>query len=330
VDARGVRLWRVETWEEGPHLTDRSAGFAFGPDSGLIALGGDSGVVRLRVSETGRELARLEVPDATRLSPLCFSHDGSQLFAFGEEDRAVHVWDLRRIRRQLAELGLDWDAPPIAEPPPEANRQPLRVEVDLGDLPKWKAEANETLPQRIERLTRAIAANPNDANLHRQRAAAYQSLGQHEKAIADLEKSLEDKPEQAEVCNTLAWLYATGPEKLRDPGKAVLLARRAVTLGTNEWTYHNTLGVAYYRNKQYKEAVAELETSLKGGAGRADAFDLFFLAMCHARLGDRALAKDCFDRAVKWTEAQKGLTAQSVEELKAFRAEAETELRGKK
>ena len=88
------------------------------------------------MTETGRELARLEVPDATRLSPVCFSHDGSQLFAFGEEDRAIHVRDLRRIRRQLAELGLDWDAPPIEEPKPEAERQRLRVEVDLGDLAK--------------------------------------------------------------------------------------------------------------------------------------------------------------------------------------------------
>jgi hypothetical protein len=275
----GVRLWRVKTWEEVPLLTDRAAGFAFGPDSGLIAVGGESGVVRLCVTETGRELARLEVPDATRLSPICFSHDSRQLFAFGEEDKAIHVWDLRRIRRQLAELGLDWDATPIEEPKPEADRRPQRVEVDLGDLAKFQ--------------------------------------------IANLEKSLEQNPDQAEVCNALSRLYATGPAKLRDPAKAVLLARRAVKLKLNEWSYHNTLGVAYYRNGQYREAVRELETSLKGGAGRADAWDLFFLALCHSRLGDAVQAKDCFDRAVKWAQAQQNLPAHQLEELKAFRAEAE-------
>jgi serine/threonine protein kinase/WD40 repeat protein len=269
----GVRLWRVGTWEEGPRLADRSAGFAFAPDSTLVAVGGDPGVVRLCVTATGRELARLEVPDATRLSPQFFSHDGSRLFAYGEEDRAVHVWDLRRIRRQLAELGLDWDAPPYADPPPEAARPPLRVEVDLGDLAKLALEGRNPV-----------------------------------------------------ALNNEAWQLANGPAAQRDPARALRLIQEAMKLQPDDPTFLNTLGVVQYRNGQYKEAAATLEKSLAAGKGESDAFDLFFLAMCHARLGAAARAKDCFDRAVKWWDGQKGLDPRHAEELKAFRAEAEATL----
>jgi uncharacterized protein HemY len=128
--------------------------------------------------------------------------------------------------------------------------------------------------------------------------------------------------------NNEAWRLVTCPADQRDPARALQLIQKVVKHEPADATFWNTLGVVQYRNGQYMEAVATLEKSLAAGKGLSDAFDLFFLAMCHAKLGDAAKAKDCFERAVKWVEAHKNLPAQHVEELKAFHAEAaETVLR---
>src|SRR5262249_51553562 len=98
--------------------------------------------------------------------------------------------------------------------------------------------------------------------------------------------------------NREAWKMLTGPAEQRDPVKALALIRAALDQQPGGHMLLNTLGVAEYRNGMYQEAVATLEKSLASGKGEWDAFDLFFLSMCHAKLGSAAKAKDYFDRAV--------------------------------
>jgi hypothetical protein len=59
-------------------------------------------------TDTGAELARLEAPEQSTLTPSAFTPDGSQLIAFGSDTHALHVWNLAAVRRGLASLGLDW------------------------------------------------------------------------------------------------------------------------------------------------------------------------------------------------------------------------------
>jgi serine/threonine protein kinase/WD40 repeat protein len=126
--------------------------------------------------------------------------------------------------------------------------------------------------------------------------------------------------------NNQAWQLVTGPAEQRDPATALQLIQEAVKLQPENATLFNTLGVVQYRNGLFKEAAGTLEKSLAASKGQSDAFDLFFLAMCHAKLGNPAKAKDCFERAVKWVEAQKNLKPERAAELKDFRAEAEAVL----
>jgi len=160
-------------------------------------------------------------------------------------------------------------------------------------------------PEAIDDLTQAIRLRPDDARPRAMRAAIYESLHRYEPAIADLEAVLARNTDQPAIrerlgmcCNNRAWELAAGPESTRDPRRALPLARRAVELTPAQNIYLNTLGVVQYRVGQYAEAIATLERSLAAGGGQTDAFDLFFLAMAHHRLGHREQARAAYDRAL--------------------------------
>ena len=107
---------------------------AFTPDGRLLAVMDDPGIVRLVRVGTGKELARLAAPVECRLIPWCFTPDGTRLITLGH-DRAVHIFDLAAIRRQLRELDLDWDLPPY-RPIGADVPKPFQVIVDTGKLGK--------------------------------------------------------------------------------------------------------------------------------------------------------------------------------------------------
>jgi tetratricopeptide (TPR) repeat protein len=259
--------------------------------------------IRLVEIETGRTLARLESPDLCGVGWATFSPDGSRLVVTTNDPppAAVHVWDLRAIRRNLVGMRLDLDAPAYPEPDAAGDNAlppPLKVVVDLGAL---SAELRPPLEQAIR----------------------LQATGKIGKAISVLRQAVRVFPDLAETHNDLAWLLATALDPLRDPPGALEHARHAVRLAPGEPLYLNTLGVARYRAGKFADALPTLEKSLATGEGQVAAFDLFFLAMVHHRLGHRPEARACFDRAVSWLRDHPSLPAPFAAELAAFDAEAE-------
>jgi WD40 repeat protein/Tfp pilus assembly protein PilF len=300
------RLWEVGTWREAPQKIG-GWGHCFSPDGRQLVVQDSDKILRLVETETAHTLARLESPDLCAVHRATFSPDGSRLVVTTNDGPAVHVWDLRAIRRHLVDLGLDWDAPAYTEPDPVTENgppSPLKIVVDMGALSASSGEVRSLLQQ----------------------AQRFPQAGQIGEAIGMLRQAVRLSPDLAEIQNNLAWLLVTAPEPLRSPTEAIEHARRAAQLAPGENLYLNTLGVALYRTGSFAKAVQTLEKSLEAGKGRFAAFDLFFLAMAHHRLGHREEARSCFDRAVRWLAEQKGLNEQYAKELAAFRAEAEAVL----
>jgi tetratricopeptide (TPR) repeat protein len=370
------RLWRVGTWTEGQQIG--GVGLCFSAVGHLVVVSDPSRVLRLLDTETGRTLARLESPDLCGVNWATFSPDGSRLVVTTNEPPAVHIWDLRTIRKQLAEMGIDWDAPAYPEDDPaRPSALPLPpLQIDYGRLRPAIEQYNNHLEQNtgsaddlVARYTERLKARPDDPDALHQRGHALLTLRRLDQALADFSAASAIRPRDGHlvawhgVClfnlkryssaldqfesafqtdpgtvrgipnlgvflNNVAWKLVTGPLPQRDPALASRLATFSVALAPGEQVSLNTLGVALYRVGKFTEAIATLEKSLDAGKGQYDAFDLFFLAMAHHRLGHRTEARACCERAVRWVSAQKGLAAQHAHELAGFRAEAEAVLEG--
>jgi hypothetical protein len=284
----GGRLYAVETWEPGPRV---GALGVFAPDNKLMAVQPTTGVIRLVDRESGREFARFEDPEFDETQSLFFTPDGSKLIGLGiKKANAIRVWDLRLIRQHLKTLGLDWDRPDYKPVDTQTMMTRLsKVDVIRGDLSKPAVTREQETQQAIARYSAVLKKVPDDAA----------------------------------ACNSLAWVYLTAPVALRDVKAALPLAEKAVRLAADNSSYRNTLGVAYYRDGRFREAVDTLRPNLDQRDTQLLAFDLYFLAMSHQCLGETEKAQDYLAWAIRWTKAQRNLPAAAALELAEFRAEAE-------
>jgi serine/threonine protein kinase/WD40 repeat protein len=128
--AREFRIWEVGTWTPGwvvPRETQSSVPgtVAFSPDGMILAIT-DSPRIKLIDPRSGTALAALPL-QLMGFPVVRFSPDGSQLLVVQEQPQ---IWDLRRLRAQLAAMGLDWDRPPY--PPAPDTMAPLQVQIEPG------------------------------------------------------------------------------------------------------------------------------------------------------------------------------------------------------
>jgi WD40 repeat protein len=135
--------------------------------------------------------------------------------------------------------------------------------------------------------------------------------------------------ESPALLQDLVWRAVQAPDRDHAVYQLALRPiRTAIRLAPQSDNRHRTtLGLALYRSGEYRQAMTTLEIESASDKETSSALNLFFLAICHARLGEPAKAKAYFDRAVKWVQGQKSLPAEHVEELKTFWIEAEEILR---
>jgi tetratricopeptide (TPR) repeat protein len=182
------------------------------------------------------------------------------------------------------------------------------------------------LDEAIVECRKCVEFEPRSAASHFLLAFCLADSNQGAEAIAEYTTAIElldagkTDVTRATVHNGLAWLLATHPNlKLRDPVRAVKLAKVAVELAPDGATLWNTLGVAHYRAGEWKAALGALEKSMELRQGQgSDSSDWFFVAMCHGKLGDKERGRQWYDWAANWMDGN----PTTDEDLRPFRSEA--------
>ena len=130
------QFWEVGTWKlqrslPSDNLVPQWNSLSFSPDGKLIALTEGGNRVELLDAVRGTQLATLESPEHTPIASLTFGPDGSRLVCRTISQRD-ELWDLRLIRRELAEMKLDWNEPSYPPAPEVENPNPVTLVIDAG------------------------------------------------------------------------------------------------------------------------------------------------------------------------------------------------------
>ena len=330
-----VRYWNLDTgkllqtlkWEEG------STSGSFTPDGRRIVWGGWNGILRM--------YRLTDVPDPptarTRRSPNLAKRPGSPIDATPHTNRGESLKHTGKLPESIAQY-----------------RETVRVKPDYALAHQNLAEALRAqglLAEAIIEFKKAIALNPKPVDAHTGLAKALTAenkleaaiaefhiaiglgadaadahdrlgfamrlQGNLEAAIAEHKKATELSPENACYLNNLAWTLVIRPKRPRpEYDEGLKHAHQAVDLEP-DYVHQSTLALAEYRKGHWAWSLAASERAMEQNNG-GNAWDWFLMAMAHCQKGDKEEARNWFDKAVAWTEAN----APENPDLRQFRSEA--------
>jgi len=139
-------FWQVGSWQAGLRFPRTDASFpgslAFTRDGKLLALAASDRTIQVIDLATRSQLATFSAPEPNLILWLRFNPEGDQLAA-ATQDNLIQLWDLRRLREQLAAVDLDWQGTPYLPRSGSNVLAPLALEIMPSD-PSRRLEA-ETL-----------------------------------------------------------------------------------------------------------------------------------------------------------------------------------------
>src|SRR5262249_48727045 len=143
------------------------------------------------------------------------------------------------------------------------------------------------LPGAVHAFQEAIELDPKFLDAHSSLGRLFSEQSRFPEAIAEYREVIRLQPDDADAHNMLAYLLCSCVDpKVRDAGRALEHASKAVALGPKVPLYWGNLGIAHYRRGQWQEAVTALQKAEELSKPRA-VVTRFVLAMAYWQLGKK-------------------------------------------
>lgn len=195
--------------------------------------------------------------------------------------------------------------------------------------------------EALKYLKRAQAIDPKVPQAFHQAGECYYYLGKFELAKGEFEKALVLTPEDAATCglygDTLYFLedyddaekyllkaveYGYDPgidfiygklsavyDKKGDIDKEVFYLKKCIKVNPKYWGSYHDLGVAYYKKKQYKEAIRCFNNAIKHSK---QSYSFYYLAKVYNDLGEDDEAIKYLDKSEEYLKYDTNLEWQKV------------------
>ncbi len=138
--------------------------------------------------------------------------------------------------------------------------------VFLGAGGKVVKNSNWYLEKNIDITVNIIAQDLNkpffSPEVYAHYGAYLSQKGRFDLARIVLERGLKLYPDNPDILNNLAWLYATAPSPLKLPDRAISLARKALKYAPERAYIWDTLAEAYYVKGEYSKALSAIDRAL--------------------------------------------------------------------
>lgn len=175
----------------------------------------------------------------------------------------------RKTRACIAAALLGLSAAAAAQqtsaPPAKAAAEPaVTNEAQILIKAGQEKMADEKWTEAAALFEKAHMLSPSNSEAAFGLGTAYSQLGRYKESLPLLEQVFKAYPESPVIENNLAWVYAKAKDpEVRNPAKAIKLARDAVITVPSDYNIWSTLAEAYFADGQFDRALRSARNALE-------------------------------------------------------------------